>query len=285
MCSPDCAVSERQPLLKILLAEDNLTNQRLTLRQLQVLGQSADTVANGQAAVDAVRQCRDDNRYDIVLMDCQMPVLDGFGATLAIRTWEQHQPQHSPVVIIAMTASDLEQDRRRAEAIGMNDYLTKPVRKERLAALLNHWSLRLFAANSAPPPTPLVPPSPSPDASSASHLDLEQLHRLSDHTPEFELELLKLFLEDSAVHLKTLQQAVFREDFQQIRQSAHHLKGASASVGATIVQALAEQLETQLYPNQATVTAELIARLEFSLTQVQTFLHKMKNEAEKMSNQ
>lgn len=280
MCSLDCTVLERKPLLKILLAEDNLTNQRLTLRQLEVLGHSADTVANGQAAVDAVRQCRDQSRYDLVLMDCQMPVLDGFEATLAIRTWEQHQPQHSPVVIIAMTASDLEQDRRRAEAIGMNDYLTKPVHKERLAALLNHWSLRLTPANAASPPSSLLSSLP-PEASSTSHLDLEQLHRLSDHTPEFELELLKLFLEDSAVHLKAIQQAISGGDFQQIQQSAHHLKGASASVGATIVHTLAEHLETQLYPNQAPVMAELIARLQFSLTQVQTFLHRMRNEAEK----
>lgn len=281
MFSPDCTVLEQQPL-KILLAEDNLTNQRLTLRQLQVLGHSADTVANGQAAVDAVKQCRDESRYDLVLMDCQMPVLDGFAATIAIRTWEQHQPQPSPVVIIAMTASDLEQDRRRAETIGMNDYLTKPVRKEQLAALLNHWSLHLTPANSATP-SPLLSSLP-PEALSASHLDLEQLHRLSDHTPEFELELLKLFLEDSAVHLKAIQQAVSGGDFQQIQQSAHHLKGASASVGATIVQTLAEHLENQLYPNQAPVTAELIARLQFSLTQVQTFLHRMRNEAEKISN-
>lgn len=288
MCSPDQSdqtdqiTSQPPSLLKILLAEDNLTNQKLTLRQLQLLGYQADIVVNGQVAVDAVMQ----SHYDLVLMDCQMPVLDGFDATAAIRAWEQ-QSQRCPVVVIAMTASDLERDRQRALAIGMNDYLTKPIRKEVLGSLLDYWNNLIltksnFAARTAvASPTQVMTLDPLPPL----HLDWEQLQCLSDHTPEFELELLQLFLQDSSIHLKVLQQAAFHQDFQQIRQSAHHIKGASANVGAKMMQSLAEQIEHQSDLKQGNVTAELIARLEFSLAQVQTFLNRIREETWETSRQ
>lgn len=266
--------------LKILLAEDNLTNQKLTLRQLQLLGYWADTVVNGQAAVDAVQQAP----YDIVLMDCQMPAIDGFQATALIRAWEQQQPLRYPIVIIAMTASDLEQDRGRARAIGMNDYLTKPVRKEVLAALLDRWQqIILTPSNLATTKATggdagTAPHQPPPEPLPLSHLDLACLYRLSDNTPEFAVELLISFLEDSHNHLNTLREAVSHQDFPQIQQAAHHIKGASANVGATRMRFLAEQLERQSHP-EAVTAGELVTQLECSLTQVQRFLHRMRNEA------
>jgi HPt (histidine-containing phosphotransfer) domain-containing protein len=198
-----------------------------------------------------------------------MPVLDGFDATLAIREWE-HQQQHdgtlrSPIVIIALTASTLEQDWGRALSIGMNDYLIKPIYKEVLSTLLDHWQQVIFTQSEGASTRNSV-------SNSLPHLDLDHLHRLSDNQPEFELELLKLFWEDNALHLKTLQQAIDRQDFSQIQRSAHHIKGASASVGAKRMQFLAEQLENQSYPASGTITAELMAKLEFSLAQIGIYL-------------
>lgn len=268
--------------LKILLAEDNLTNQKLTLRQLQLLGYCADTVINGQAAVDAVQT----TDYDVILMDCQMPEIDGFQATVMIRAWEQQQlPQRHSIVIIAMTASDLEQDRGRAKSIGMNDYLTKPVRKEVLAALLNHWQQVILNSSDS---TATKEARPLPHQSIASeplpvaHLNLTYLKRLSDDAPEFAVELLISFLEDSNNHLKMLREAISHQDSPQIRQIAHHIKGASANVGAMKMCSLAEQLEYQLDLTQAATTAELVDQLERSLTQIQGFLHRMRNETRKI---
>ncbi|NJR67105.1 MAG: response regulator, partial [Leptolyngbyaceae cyanobacterium CRU_2_3] len=108
--------------LNVLLVEDNLTNQKVALKQLQSLGYQADTAANGQTAIAAIMQ----SRYDLVLMDCQMPVMDGYAATQAIRDWEaQSSIQGGRIVVIAMTASDLQQDQERALAVGMDDFVSK----------------------------------------------------------------------------------------------------------------------------------------------------------------
>jgi CheY-like chemotaxis protein/HPt (histidine-containing phosphotransfer) domain-containing protein len=273
--------------LKILLAEDNRASQKLALRQLQLLGYQADAVTNGKAAIEAAIQ----SHYDLILMDCQMPILDGFAATEAIRYWEQQQlSRHRQTIVVAMTASDLSQDRERAIAVGMDDFLTKPVRKEILAALLSHWSqilttnlcasrlARLDAFRLLPASLQRLP----------GHLDLDHLHRLSDHKSEFEVELLHIFLEDSRRQLEILKQAVFRQDKPKIQQSIHHIRGASANVGAKVMQFVAERLEDRvqhvmqpeaMQPEamqlEIAMMQELIAKLEFSLAQVQMLVNQM----------
>ena len=135
----------------MLLVEDDPIGQRVATRLLQQLGVQADFVGDGQAAVDAVAA----NEYALVLMDCEMPVLDGYAATTEIRRWETAESgmtigeagetaggaslRHVP--IIAMTSSTLDADRQRALAAGMDEHLIKPLDVERLAALLTRWGV------------------------------------------------------------------------------------------------------------------------------------------------
>jgi len=127
------------PCLHLLLAEDNLVNQRVAKLLLSKLGYPLDIVDNGQLAVQAVTQSLAGNGppYAAVLMDCQMPVMDGFEATSAIRSLQANGPSRLP--IIAMTANAIQGDRERCLATGMDDYLSKPIQPEQLRRVLEQW--------------------------------------------------------------------------------------------------------------------------------------------------
>ena len=263
--------------LRILIVEDNVINQKVTLQQLGNLGFRADVAANGQEAIEAIARIP----YNLVLMDCQMPVLDGYSATRYIRQQEQAEAVAQPLIIIAMTANAFPEDRERAIAAGMNDYLQKPVSKEALAATLAHWGNWL--ANQATPGSAvddaLIKSSLSvnqPDPTVAQQMNLQVnwkvLHDLSDHNPEFEMELLKLFIDDSHTHLKQLEEAIAAVDHTAIEHAAHHIKGASANIGATIMQAAADQLEQQARKQQLQAPQHLLNELQQSLNWITRFM-------------
>jgi len=126
---------------RILLVEDNPINQKLALRLLILLGYNADLAENGEEALLLLEQRHED--YDAILMDVQMPVMDGLAATRAIR---QLESAASRIPIIALTANTAERDRQRCLAAGMNDFLTKPIDNKKFAAALEHWTAAQLTA-------------------------------------------------------------------------------------------------------------------------------------------
>jgi CheY-like chemotaxis protein len=129
--------SEPLPKLKILLAEDNLINQKVATRVLSHLGYDIDVVINGKEVIEAIAN----KSYDLILMDVQMPEMDGLTATQQIRQQEKAN-QSIPIAIVAMTANATEEDRELCETAGMDDYLTKPIQIDKLKTILQSYSPR-----------------------------------------------------------------------------------------------------------------------------------------------
>ncbi len=123
--------------LKILLAEDNVVNQKVTMTYLSQLGCQADLAENGEKVLQLLQT----KNYNLILMDCQMPLLDGYATTQAIRQLEANKTDH--IIIIAMTANTFQEDRDRCLAVGMDDYLSKPIRKQQLKDTLDHWMTKI----------------------------------------------------------------------------------------------------------------------------------------------
>jgi CheY-like chemotaxis protein len=243
-------LSEIESAPRILVAEDNLINQKLTVRLLEKLGYQADVVENGREAIAALAR----NSYAMVLMDCQMPLLDGLEATRLIREREQarelsiphstlniHHPRHIPIV--ALTANAMSGDRERCLAAGMNDYLTKPIRKENLKGALDRW----IAAPIHPQATPTGNAKYSTDGIDAEVLPVifdapAMLRNIGGDTALLE-DLAELFLQRYHAMLEAIRAALANRDQKAVEQAAHALKGTAGNLCASEVVLYAGQLE------------------------------------------
>ncbi|WP_414515593.1 GAF domain-containing protein [Synechococcus sp. W60.3] len=230
--------------LRILLAEDNPVNQKVALRQLQSLGYMADVVANGQEVLDLLQRVQ----YDLILMDCQMPVMDGYEATRRLR--QQERGSGHRTVVIAITANAMQEDRERCLQAGMDDYLSKPVLKEDLERVLNHWSQRIAPSAAGAANGPASPDPPSAEGANGNSaptlpypIDAAYLDRVTGGDRQFQRELLQVFVQDCQNQLPHLRQAVTKGDPEELRKVAHRLKGASANVGANAFCQVARELE------------------------------------------
>ncbi|MEH2198027.1 response regulator [Nostoc sp.] len=253
--------------LRILLAEDNLVNQKVALKQLQSLGYSADVAGNGKEVLQLLEKIP----YDLILMDCQMPVLDGLETTKEIHCWQESSfvSGRRPVVI-AMTANAMKEDQQMCLDAGMDDYLSKPVIKEKLAAALRRWGSLIFMVKETDTLEQTV--SPTDTSSVDLPIDWERLHQLSENNPEFELELLQIFVEDIQPRLEVIKIAFATHNFEQIAQEAHQIKGASANVGAKTMHLAAEKLEQLSYDRERRGSTNLISELEEFVKRIQEFL-------------
>ena len=249
----DPSLGRRRPL-RVLIAEDNETNQRLMRRLLERLGYAPETVSDGAAAVAAVRA----GDFDVVLMDVQMPELDGFDATRRIRAAGGPQPW-----IIAVTADTSLADRNACHEAGMDDYLGKPVRPEELAAALGHaWQQRTDVAGESAPAAPDGNEEASVLAGDGA-IDLAALRRLVDLTGEreFVASLLAEFPDELTRTLEELR-AAGTDDMPAVRRHAHSLKSSAASLGATGLSACAARLEMAAGEGSSANVAPLVAELE-----------------------
>ncbi|MBU7583523.1 MAG: response regulator [Nostoc sp. TH1S01] len=253
--------------LRILVAEDNLVNQKVALKQLKSLGYSADVAANGQEVLQLLEKIP----YDVILMDCQMPVLDGLETTKEIHRWHESSfANRRRPVIIAMTANAMKEDKQLCLDAGMDDYLSKPVMKENLAAILEHWSQ--FLVKIPTETTSAHPVSTTQENVETLLIDWEHLHQLSENDAEFELQLLEIFVEDMKSRLELVKEAIANSDFQQMAQQAHQIKGTTNNIGAKSMHLAGEKLEQLAIYQERRGSMELISELEDFVNRVQAFL-------------
>jgi two-component system sensor histidine kinase/response regulator len=216
--------------VRILLAEDNMVNQRLALRQLKKLGYNADAVANGKEVLDALQRIS----YDIILMDCQMPEMDGYEVTRRIRQNDPEGTLQSVPYIIALTANALHGDREKCLAVGMNDYLTKPLHLSDLEAVLERALL-------------MVPLSSRHEVPREDAIDPAIIAGLRDlrepGQPDPLQELIELFIKDAKPRIEKMQSALNEMDGNGLASAAHTLKGSASNLGARGLAALCAQLE------------------------------------------
>jgi two-component system, sensor histidine kinase and response regulator len=248
----------RQTALKryrILLAEDNLVNQRVALSQLKKLGYVADAVANGTGVLNAMQR----NPYDIILMDCQMPEMDGYEVTRRIREAETSPDQrcHSPVYIIALTANTLQGDRERCLEAGMNDYLTKPIDLSDLKQVLERADSALVSRHA---------PEAGARGTEPGVLDRKVIDSLrsleSECDPDPLAGLVELYLNDARSRLGKMDSALHERNWFALAAAAHALKGSSNNLGARELGDLCQRLEREAKAEQPEQAETLLTEIE-----------------------
>lgn len=229
--APDPVPAGTAPYL-VLLAEDNSVNRKLALMQLRKLGYRAHVAENGRAVLAAMQSAR----YDLILMDCQMPEMDGYETTRAIRADRLFGGARIP--IIAMTANAMQGDKERCLEAGMDDYLAKPISVEAMREKLAHW---LDGAG--------VGAQEQADQTSArmAVIDRKTIDRLyelqQEGEPDIVAEMIGIYLGDTPVLLTSARDALAGNDAKTLRRAAHSLKSTSAHLGAVRLSALCKELE------------------------------------------
>lgn len=222
---------------RILLAEDNITNQQVALGILKKLGLTAVAVANGREAIEALKTLP----YDLVLMDVQMPEMDGWEATRQIRTLQPSFPNRN-IPIIAMTAHAMQGDKNKCLESGMNDYLSKPVSPSELAELLLRWLPNESRGRNQAPEAGIMEAKPDQRPSPVIWDRAGMLERLMGDE-ELAATILQGFLADIPRQIQSLRGYLEAEDAPSAERQAHTIKGASANVGAEALRALTLEME------------------------------------------
>ena len=258
----DAADQAGEAKAHLLVVEDNAINQTVATGILSRLGYTTDVASNGREAVAAVAA----NEYAAVLMDCQMPEMDGYQATVEIR---KQGGRFRRLPIIAMTAAAMEGDRERALAAGMNDYVTKPVDPNELGAALERWLVAPAGPSDAHDDAPSDDGPGEGPADDAAALDpdrLELLRRL-DPTGEENLlpKLAETFAIEAAGKLGDLRDAALLDDAHGVERAAHGLKGSAANLGLTQVARLAASLEQTARDGQLAEVEQMLSNLSAAI--------------------
>ena len=239
---------------RLLLAEDNIVNQKVAVRMLEKLGYRVDVVANGQEAITAINHLH----YHAILMDCQMPEMDGYDATREIRRREVSSKRRLP--IIAMTANAMKGDREKCLDAGMDDFVSKPVKLEALQEVLRKWippvletteHVSTYAVNTASERETLSSHTLSNDHGSTHSLPpldpatLQDLRDLGgEDGPAFLCAIIDQFLSDLPNHVIAIQQAIAHQDPDALMKAAHACKGSCRNMGASVLAETCLSLES-----------------------------------------
>lgn len=234
------------PYAQVLVVEDNAVNQTVAVGMLEQLGYRATVASNGQEAIEVLRQ----EAFDLVLMDCEMPVMDGYAATAEIRALEV---AWSDVPIVALTANAVAGDRERCIAAGMQDYLSKPLMIEDLGAALRRW-LPATDQGSNKPATASIDPS-----------SIRSLRNLHSGGSEMVRKVVELYRTSAANLVSELKAALEANDAETVRQRAHALKSSSLTVGACALVTLAQTLEEMGRSGELTGNSDYCRRLDLLL--------------------
>jgi PAS domain S-box-containing protein len=257
---------------RVLLAEDNGVNQVVARNMLKNLGCEFEIVANGQEALAAARR----GGFDLVLMDCQMPVMDGYAATRAIRAWEDRltSPAHLPIV--ALTANALVGDAEACLAAGMDDHLAKPYTRKQLAGVLARWlpPERMLHTGAE---APQAADAPAPQAAAAADsplLDPAALANIRsiDEDGSVLAEVVQMYLDEAPGHLSGLRAALAASDGGALGRVAHALKSASFNVGAMALGETCRRVERLGKAGDVGACAEAVAAIERQYAQVEQAL-------------
>ncbi|HEY4542371.1 MAG TPA: EAL domain-containing protein [Noviherbaspirillum sp.] len=235
---------------RVLVAEDNRTNQMVAAGMLAMNGCECEFAANGREAVEAARR----TVYDLILMDCSMPEMDGYEATAHIRTYEETQGRRTPIV--AMTANTQAGDADKCLAAGMDDYLPKPITLVELRYKLERWLGRATPSGQALLP---VMPQDVPDSSPLDHDVFDNLREILGPALQ---QTVAPFLEDTPAYLAQLTRSVQEGSTDVARAMAHSIKGSSGNIGATTLAQLAKEAEELAMAQRVADIAPLLPRLQ-----------------------
>ncbi len=264
------------PSLRILMAEDNAINQKVAQRMLERIGYRADIAANGLEVLEALMR----QPYDVVLMDVQMPEMDGLETTRIIRNqWPNAQQPH----IIAMTANAMAGDREKCLAVGMNDYVSKPVRIEDLSKALSQCQPRAGGGEIVMPGGLVIagsqPDSPSTRPETGSAVDMEALEEfmvsLGEDGEEVMVELVQMFLDSIPQTLSELQQKIEQNQPAELQRIAHSFKSNAGQLAAYILSDLCQEMEDIGKSGQLDDAENKLAQIKTECSHVETALKQM----------
>ncbi|MBT8370058.1 MAG: response regulator, partial [Deltaproteobacteria bacterium] len=250
--------------VRILLAEDNELNQKMAVRLLEKLGHSVAVVGNGKEAIKLIGQ-RD---FDVVLMDVQMPVMDGFAATQKIR---KSKPETRNITIIAMTAHARKQDRDRCLEAGMDDYIAKPIDPEELDTVVQKWAHRKTRTVEVEKMSK-DKKDHEDHRDNGSPIDMETALRRAMGDSGFLTELILQFTENLPDEIKALNEALERQDAESITKQAHTIKGTAANLSAEGIAAAALQLEQAGREGNLSESGKIINYLKDEVGRLEEFV-------------
>jgi len=240
---------------QILLVEDNVVNQKLAVRLLEKMGHQVELVSNGAEACEALRAAR----FDLVLMDLQMPLMGGLEATRKIRESEEQSGRHVP--ILALTAHAAAQDEQRCLEAGMDGYVTKPIRREVLRKEIDRVTAQSATAEADGE-------SPIPSACSETEWNVKELLERLEGDKDFFRELLQIFRDDSQANLLKAREALARKDLAELSRAGHTLKGMLRNLSMNVAAETAAALETAARLGAQGEAEALLEQLEHSLAEI-----------------